>query len=849
MEGPVKARRIKRATQRALIIGGGWALGAAVVIAFAVNILGAYTAQRAERQREARVQQAEQIARQIAAQFEPYGRELASLAADPELPGLLERQDTQALADFGRRHSGRFDRALALRALPASTSEVEPDATPPLTYASLDMLGKAKSTGRPADAEVHLHGTPNAHIVMVQPVKAADQVVGTLHLSLAYALIDDALKVVQPQGTYLELRQTIGGSTPLVLAKWGGSPGDEEAAVSAINGTRWVVALRKARAGGVAAGAGGVAWLTPAALAAVVLLLVAGSRIIWTRRRGAVPGGAPRVDYQGAIKSILDGAHPGLQALLPGMQGAGVAAQPLSGGLHGDDITEYRARDERPFVIATDERGDAGDFLDLGAGEQPQAAAAGIGVVEAKAERGIAAMAPASIFRSYDIRGVVGKTLTEEGVFQIGRALGSLASERGQRSVVVARDGRNSSKSLQDSLIKGLRASGRDVFDIGLTPTPVLYFATHYLDAHSGVMVTGSHNPPEYNGLKMVLAGETLSGDAIQAIRERILKQDFVDGAGGLESAEIIPDYIRRISEEIPVTLGNPLTVVVDCGNGVPGIVAPHILRAIGHDVIELYCEVDGDFPNHHPDPSQPENLETLIETVKSEGADLGLAFDGDGDRLGVVDGGGNIVWPDQQMMLFARDVLKRNPGAKIIYDVKCSGRLTQVITEAGGEPVMWKTGHSLIKSKMKESGALLAGEMSGHIFFKERWYGFDDALYAAARLLEILIHDGRSPAEIFAELPGGVATPELRINMPEERHRPFMQQVMQVAHFNDAKVATIDGLRVDFADSWGLVRPSNTTPCLVVRFEGDTPQALARVQTKFRGLLLGVDKDLELPF
>jgi len=453
------------------------------------------------------------------------------------------------------------------------------------------------------------------------------------------------------------------------------------------------------------------------------------------------------------------------------------------------------------------------------------------------------------IFRSYDIRGVVGKSLTNEAMVQLGLAIGSETHAQGQQTVIVARDGRVSSVSLQESLVQGLLASGRDVLEIGLTPTPVLYFATHYLDTRTGVMITGSHNPPEYNGLKIVLNGKALSGDAIQAIRRRVEQQDYTSGEGALQQTEIVPDYIRRISEEIPVSLGNALKVVVDCGNGVPGIVAPHILRAIGHDVIELYCEVDGEFPNHHPDPSVPANLEDLIIMVRHEDADLGLAFDGDGDRLGVVDREGHILWADRQLMLFARDVLSRNPGAKIIYDVKCSRRLADVIREAGGEPIMWKTGHSLIKSKMQETGALLGGEMSGHICFKERWYGFDDALYAAARLLEILVNAKMPPEQVFASLPNGVATPELKLDMPESQHASFMQQVLAHADFPDAEITDIDGLRVDLPDSWGLVRPSNTTPSIVLRFEGDDADALDAIQERFRRLLLAIDPSLNLPF
>ena len=509
-------------------------------------------------------------------------------------------------------------------------------------------------------------------------------------------------------------------------------------------------------------------------------------------------------------------------------------------GSKGDDITTFN----KPQAT----KGSEDRTVPQASGITNSIPSAGIEVVEQPAiDQGV--KIDPSIFRNYDIRGIVGETLTLEGVYEIGRALGSEAAARGQQSIVTARDGRNSSQELRDALIEGLRDAGRDVLDIGLTPTPVLYFATHYLDTHSGVMITGSHNPPEYNGLKIVLDGETLSGEAIQAIRKRVETQDYTVGEGTMQSTEIIPDYIRRISEEIPVSLGNALKVVVDCGNSVPGIAAPHILRAIGHDVIELFCEVDGNFPNHHPDPSQPENLRDLIQMVQDEDADLGLAFDGDGDRLGVVDTKGNIIWPDRQMILFARDVLSRNPGAKIIYDVKCSRLLADAIKEYGGEPIMAQTGHSLIKRKMQETGALLAGEMSGHIFFKERWYGFDDALYSAARLLEILVNADVSPDEVFAALPDSVATPELRLEMPEHAHAEFMQQVLDAANFEDGEVTTIDGLRVDFADSWGLIRASNTTPCLILRFDGDDTVALDKVKARFKELLTGIDGNLDLPF
>jgi phosphomannomutase/phosphoglucomutase len=452
-----------------------------------------------------------------------------------------------------------------------------------------------------------------------------------------------------------------------------------------------------------------------------------------------------------------------------------------------------------------------------------------------------------SIFRAYDIRGIVGDTLTPEIVTQIGKSIGSEAEARGQKTVVVARDGRLSGPSLIAALTEGLRAAGRDVIDIGMVPTPVLYFATHHLKTGSGVMLTGSHNPPDYNGLKIMLGGDTLSGDAILALKTRIDKAQFVQGAGKHEQQDIGDAYIERVAKD--VKLSRPFKVVVDCGNGVAGVLAPKLIRALGCEVIELFCEIDGKFPNHHPDPSQPKNLEDVIAAVHQHKADLGLAFDGDGDRLGVIDSKGNVIWPDRQMMLYAADILKRNPGAKIIFDVKCSSHLGNSITQHGGTPVMWKTGHSFIKAKIKESGALLGGEMSGHIFFKERWYGFDDALYTAARLLEILSKDKRPPHEVFMDLPDAVNTPELKLDMREGEHFKFMQRIQDSLRFEDAEISTIDGVRADFIDGWGLVRPSNTTPCLVFRFEADNEDALEYIKDQFRRQLLELDPSLTLPF
>ncbi|WP_372970807.1 phosphomannomutase/phosphoglucomutase [Marinobacter sp.] len=452
-----------------------------------------------------------------------------------------------------------------------------------------------------------------------------------------------------------------------------------------------------------------------------------------------------------------------------------------------------------------------------------------------------------TIFRAYDIRGIVGETLTPDIVTVIGQAIGSEAIARGVDSLCVGYDGRHSSPELADALAAGVMASGCNVIHVGAVPTPVLYFSTHELDTGSGVMVTGSHNPAKYNGLKIMLGGETLSGDAIQKLLQRIRTGDFASGQGAQSSEDVRRAYLDRIVGDIAVAA--PLKVVLDAGNGIAGELAPLLVEELGCEVIPLYCEVDGNFPNHHPDPGKPENLADLIDRVKTEGADIGLAFDGDGDRLGVVTNSGKIIWPDRLLMLFARDVVSRNPGADVLYDVKCSRRLAGVISEAGGRPIMWKSGHSLMKAKMKETGALLAGEMSGHIFFGERWMGFDDGLYSAARLLEILGIEDRHCDEVFEDFPEDISTPELNVDVSEDTKFDLVERLGRQGDFGDANISTIDGVRAEYTDGWGLCRASNTTPVLVLRFEAETEEALERIKVVFREQLQKVAPDLVADF
>jgi phosphomannomutase len=452
-----------------------------------------------------------------------------------------------------------------------------------------------------------------------------------------------------------------------------------------------------------------------------------------------------------------------------------------------------------------------------------------------------------SIFKAYDIRGIVGKTIDETFAEHLGRAFGSEAVAAGEKAVAVGRDGRLSGPGLAAALIRGLASTGLDVVDLGAVTTPMLYYVAATRGqhgCHSGIQVTGSHNPKDYNGFKMVLAGRAIYGEEIQQLRRRIEAEDYVSGPGRSAPMDIVAEYVHRIASDCK--LERPLKIVVDSGNGIPGASSPKVLRALGCEVRELYSEVDGDFPNHHPDPSKPENLRELIETVKNTDAELGLAFDGDGDRLGLVTKDGNIIYPDRQLMLLATDVLRRHKGATVIFDVKCTQRLAPAIRAAGGQPLMWKTGHSLIKAKMKEIGAPIAGEMSGHIFFGERWYGFDDATYCAARVLEIL-SAAKNPSAVLDALPTSFSTPELNVPCEEGEPARVVAELQKTARFPGAEITTIDGVRADYPDGFGLIRASNTTPVLVLRFEGHDEAALHRIEADFMAALKSVKPDAKV--
>ena len=744
-----------------------------------------------EAAKQARARSVEAIAAQIQ-QFDDKALEIAHSDEVMTALGSADEAGTTAAAAAMR---AAWPELVDAQFYAANLLEVRKDDLQSFGYSRAQMLMQAQLEKKPAPAQMRGGAGGSQELVLVIPVVRDSEPVAYAHLALPAALIIDTLKEINSSGTRIDLRQGDGrGDT--VMAGAGSSSGSSSSDLGIpIAGSRLRVAIADPETRILLTRN---LWVL---IPLTLLCLLGGFVALWLRQVG----------MQGAADSMRRGKRSAV-----------------------DDVTFAQILEQEP-AIAKPAMTDAAKL------------AAATPAKDKPVEKKI--KVDRSIFRAYDIRGVLGESLNNDIARQIGRAIGSEAQHRGLREIVVGRDGRLSGPDLSAALIEGLRAAGCDVIDIGLAPTPLTYFGAFHLQTGSCVSVTGSHNPPDYNGFKIVLGGETLSEGAIQDLYVRIAESNFRSGAGGLQVMDLTGDYVARINDDIQVE--KRLKVVIDCGNGVAGSIAPAVLAGIGCEIHELYCDVDGTFPNHHPDPSDLDNLQDLIMSVKQTGADLGLAFDGDGDRLGVVTRKGEVIFPDRVLMLFAIDVLSRNPGAAIIYDVKCTGHLQPLILQHGGSPIMWRTGHSLIKAKMRETGAQLAGEMSGHFFFAERWYGFDDAIYAAARLLEILASDldDRTPEEIFSALPKGVSTPELKIEMREGDHYKFIDAFKAKASFEGARLTTIDGLRADWPDGWGLVRASNTTPVLVLRFDADNEASLKRIQAVFREQLQAVDAALPLPF
>jgi phosphomannomutase / phosphoglucomutase len=780
---------------------------------------------------------------------------LDSVAQDPELIAAFASSDAAALNAIATRLEKYLPGARKIRMLPVGTVELDEVNVPRMGYGDLDMV-KATFQENPFPA-IQGDVGPDRHLAITRRVMQGSQAIGIILASMSYDFIDQILKAGAVKNSYLELRQD-----KLVLASTGEKQTDGFNQIN-VPGTSWALYYIDPHSGTLGQNIAIFSFILIPALFALAAFFI-GSRqysvrlaqdqdwvlkafkdVLAGRPQGSYPvsingmdtviasmGRIKReVEKQGlsAISSHdddfeLEGYFEEISDLPPAIPTTPTSPiAPPPNGVSGYEVME-------PTILAEQPVSNTPKVID----DKP--------ILPAKPKTN------AAIFRAYDIRGIVGQTLTKEVVHDIGRAVGSEAKELGIRTVVIGRDGRISSPTLAEALSQGIVSTGCNVLDVGMVPTPVLYFVTQHTEGRTGVMITGSHNPAEYNGLKMMIKGETLAGERIQKLKQRIDNDSFLTGNGSVEHNGMFEgEYIGTLCEDIQLT--RTMKIVVDCGNGVAGGIAPLLLKSLGCEVIELFCDVDGNFPNHHPDPSKPENLAELIGAVKHYHADVGIAFDGDGDRLGVVDSKGKIIWPDRQMMLFAKDVLAGKPGSEIIFDVKCSRHLPAQIIKYGGKPLMWKTGHSFMKAKLRETGAKLAGEMSGHIFFNDRWFGFDDALYSAARLLQILSEDDRPSADVFSDFPDSINTPELNVDLAEGENFEFIDGLFAKAKLMGGKITDIDGLRLDFADGWGLVRASNTTPSLVIRFEADSKEALEKIQAQFRDLMRDVKPGIKLPF
>jgi phosphomannomutase/phosphoglucomutase len=785
------------------------------------------------------------------------------LATAPSTAAALESFDKQRIKAHGERLTREMADAERIELVPLGEAKVDLTGDTPISFAALDVIRRAE-TAPYVGPEAFLLDQRSV-LYVARPVMGERGVIGVLFAAISMNYFYLPLAAFDASLGTVSIEQRFEGTEPRIVLSYGEtSPSTKDIRLN-INTPRWsLIFLPNPSVASPLVGPTDLA----APFGLLVAMLLAAIYLTNMRLSRALTADASTLlDYMTRLVRGRDGkidsyrldlfrriateakkyakqssdraaeeprvARPAPKSKAKARAKAAAAAKAAEADPDGTGTEDAVADEQEEFLDVSNRPTDDDNF--------------GIEVSEEASPSDLGLEIDPNVFRAYDIRGVVGTSLTEDLVYWIGRAFGAEAREENQSKVAIAGDGRISTEALKSSLARGLTESGVDVIDVGMVPTPLLYFANFALNTGTGIMVTGSHNPAEYNGLKMVLAGETLAEDRIQRLRERIENNEFSTGEGVIDEADIINSYLDRVIDDVAVA--QPLKVVVDCGNGVAGVVAPRLITKLGCEVVPLYCDVDGTFPNHHPDPADPANLEDLITVVKDEEADLGLAFDGDGDRIGVVTASGEIIWPDKLLMLFARDIVGRNPGADIIFDVKCSRHLNSVISEYGGRPIMWKTGHSHIKAKLKETGALLGGEFSGHICFGERWYGFDDALYSAARLLEIIGGEAQTAEELFAEFPITFATPEIKIESTDDAKFGIVEQFGAVTQFGDGTVTHIDGVRVDFADGWGLLRASNTSPMLTLRFEADGQEALQRIQEQFKKGLQAINGDLEVPF
>ena len=832
------------------------AIAVLMILAAGAGVYWVGTTQIMQAKQNATLAVANSVASSITAQVNLLTNTLEKMAQDPEVLAAVTSADTALMPQVAAKLEKHLPEVLKIRLLLPGVTELDDKSAPKMGYADLDMVRETFTKNQlPA---IQGDSGPDRHLAITRRIVQNDRVVGVILASLNYGFISKTVQAAGLKDGHLELRQAA-----LVLGAAGepASAEQNDDAQIKVAGTGWELHYQYADSA-----ASTEPMLMAGIIALCALLALLAFFIGWRKLSDLLTQ-----DLGSVLKACKDMMTHKLQPTYPlklAEMNAVVStlAQFKRVMDHQDDDI---AGDKNPVDVEMS--GFFDDFDDLktaggttswpGEAEQDKdrnpAVETGKPEIAEKTVPDFFDMPlskkktadSGTIFRAYDIRGIVGKTLTKEVVYDIGRALGTQAKTQGVKTVVVGRDGRTSSPVLAEALAQGVIATGLNVLGIGMTPTPVLYFVAQHTEGRSGVMITGSHNPADYNGLKMVINGETLAEESIRELKTCIDNQAYATGkSGNIErNSQYGNEYIGIISEDIHIA--RPLSVVLDCGNGVAGELGPKLLKTLGCQVVELFCDIDGTFPNHHPDPSNPKNLSELIATVKHYKADIGIAFDGDGDRLGVVDSNGKIIWPDRQMMLFAKDVLAGKPGSEVIYDVKCSRHLADQIVKFGGKPTMWKTGHSLMKAKLKETGARLAGEMSGHIFFNDRWFGFDDALYSAARLIEILSKDTRSSAEVFADFPDSINTRELNVALEEGENFSFMDSLLKAANFTGGKITDIDGMRVDFSNGWGLVRASNTTPSLVIRFEADSDAAMLSIQEQFRRVMKKIKPDIALPF
>ncbi|WP_111641611.1 phosphomannomutase/phosphoglucomutase [Marinimicrobium alkaliphilum] len=752
---------------------------------------------------------------------ETEGQMTAALAlADPS--GLETPDAREVLA---RSIAEQFPNPLAVRLIPLGSAVQERDHAVPIRFAELDLIRRAERSEPTPPEMVRVGDQWFLHWARPLPSNDDAEPWGTLLVTLDRGELQQHVSRFDSRRGQTRLIQRFPGTHPLLLLQDGNAADEAGTSEAALADSYWVVTFTPSPL-----------FLQEVREPPQILLIIVGSStllsllLVWVGyrlagRRYAVPkAGAksPAGKRQGPAKADT-------QATESRKPEASDRASPerLTSTMYQDqDILDIAMADEDQDLLGMDEPM-----------RRPKPPVA---------DEGASVRVPGHIFRSYDIRGIVGTDLTLGLAHQVGQALGSAALDLGESAMLVARDARIHSPDLCRELMEGIVSTGCNVIDIGVVPTPVLYFATyHESDTSSGVMVTASHNPADYNGFKMVIGGNTLSDEEVQGVRERIEHQRFRQGKGTVRERNMVSAYIDRIVSDIAPA--DELTLVVDAGNAVTGTVAPKLFEALGCRVVPLFCELDGNFPNHEPDPTRDENLTALKAKVAETGADLGVAFDGDGDRLVVVTGRGEVIWPDQLLMLFARDVLTRHPGADVLYDVKCSRQLAEVVTSYGGRPIMWKTGHSPMKAKMIETGALIGGEYSGHIFIKDRWYGFDDGLYAMARLLDILVLRDQTADEVFESFPRLPSTPEIKIAVADERKFDLVHALAAQGQFPGGEVTRIDGVRVDFSVGWGLVRASNTSPALTLRFEATSEAALEKIKQLFKRELLKVAPELSI--